>query len=80
MKVLEFTKDKLDETFKKNVATITEETNKSIEAYNNARYDAQRQFKSFYNRKTFIDILIYINLVVTPILALMMAYVLFFKK
>ena len=42
--------------------------------------NAKKRFDSYYNRKQIIDYLIYINLAITPILLIILSYVLFIKK
>lgn len=59
---------------------ITNKTTNAIENCEDMKVKAKKRFDSYYNRKQIIDYLIYINLAITPILLIILSYVLFIKK
>ncbi|WP_236887296.1 hypothetical protein [Clostridium botulinum] len=71
---------KLDKVYKVHIERIGTETEKKIQALNELQKEAENRYESYYNRKTIIDYLIYINLAITPILFFIIIYIQFFKK
>lgn len=53
----------LDTILKGHIERITKETASIVEKCGKLQSDAQKRFESYYNRKKFMDYLIYINLV-----------------
>ena len=65
--------NKIISTCENSIEQITTETTNSIES-------CEEMKSNYYNRKQIIDYLIYINLAITPILLIILSYVLFIKK
>ncbi|MEL5897390.1 hypothetical protein AAGC94_04820 [Clostridium sporogenes] len=76
-KILKGLSIKLDKVYIERIGT---ETEKKIQALNELQKEAENRCESYYNRKTIIDYLIYINLAITPILFFIIIYIQFFKK
>lgn len=72
--------NKIISTCENSIEQITTETTNSIESCKEMQSNAKKRFDSYYNRKQIIDYLIYINLAITPILLIILSYVLFIKK
>lgn len=72
--------NKIYATYKTSTEKIATETTKAIESIEEIKVDSKKRFDSYYNRKKIIDYLIYINLAITPILLLILSYVIFIKK
>lgn len=72
--------NKIYATYKTSTEKIATETTKAIESIEEIKVDSKKRFDSYYNRKKNIDYLIYINLAITPILLLILSYVIFIKK
>ncbi|WP_394857242.1 hypothetical protein [Clostridium paraputrificum] len=72
--------NKIISTCENSIEQITTETTNSIESCEEMKSNAKKRFDSYYNRKQIIDYLIYINLAITPILLIILSYVLFIKK
>lgn len=72
--------NKIISTCENSIEQITTETTNSIESCKEMKSNAKKRFDSYYNRKQIIDYLIYINLAITPILLIILSYVLFIKK
>ncbi|MHB7977261.1 hypothetical protein FDC22_11875 [Clostridium botulinum] len=75
-KILKGLSIKLDKVYKVHIERIGTET----EALNELQKEAENRCEGYYNRKTIIDYLIYINLAITPILFFIIIYIQFFKK
>jgi len=71
---------KLDNTFKSNTESISNKTNETVQKYQELQESFKSGSKSYLNRKKFIDHLVYINLFITPILFVILSYLLFFKR
>ncbi|AVQ46534.1 hypothetical protein C7M60_12410 [Clostridium botulinum] len=67
-KILKELSIKLDRVYKDHIERIRKEIEKKIKSLNELQKWVQNRCESYYNRKTIIDYLIYINLAVTPIL------------
>jgi len=72
-------KDDIHTFLVKNLAKIGEMSNDYIEEVEKLKQEARTRYKGFYGRKKAIDILIIINLAITPLLALIIAYMVFLK-
>ncbi len=72
--------NKIISTCENSMEQITNETTKAIESCEDMKTNAKKRFDSYYNRKKIIDYLVYINLAITPILLIILSYVLFIKK
>lgn len=79
-RILKELDSKIESTYKSNMELITEETNNTVEVCQQLQNSSQKRFESYFNRKQIIDYLIYANLAITPILFIILAYILFFKK
>ena len=78
--ILEDLKTKIESTYKKNTENINKEITNTVQKCEELKESSQKQYESHYKRKKIIDYLIYINLGITPILFIILVYVLFFKK
>ncbi len=72
--------NKIISTYESSTKQITKETAKAIDSCEEIKSDSKKRFESYYNRKKIIDYLIYINLAITPILLIILSYVVFIKK
>lgn len=72
--------NKIISTCDNSMEQITNETTKVIKSCEDMKVNAKKRFDSYYNRKKVIDYLIYINLAITPILLIILSYLLFIKK
>lgn len=79
-KILKGLSIKLDKVYKAHIERIGTETEKKIQALNELQKEDENRYESYYNRKTIIDYLIYINLAITLILFFIIIYIQFFKK
>lgn len=66
-------------TFNSNLEKINEETIKVVKNSEEIQKRSSERFESFYNRKKYMDYLIYLNLGITPILLLIVIYIIFIK-
>ena len=69
--------NKIISTCDNSMEQITNETTKVIKSCEDMKVNAKKRFDSYYNRKKVIDYLIYINLAITPILLIILSYLLF---
>lgn len=79
-KVFNNLNNKISSTCENSMEQITNETTKAIKSCEDMKVNAKKRFDSYYNRKKIIDYLIYINLAITPILLIVLSYLLFIKK
>lgn len=79
-KVFNNLNNKIISTCENNIEQITKETTNAIKSCEDMKVNAKKRFDSYYNRKKVIDYLIYINLAITPILLIILSYLLFIKK
>jgi len=59
---------------------ISKDSIEYIQEVDKTKKDAQKRFESFYDRKKVIDYMIYVNLAITPILFVIILFIVFFKK
>jgi uncharacterized protein YgiM (DUF1202 family) len=78
--ILEDLKRKIESTYKKNTEHISNEIIEAIQKCEELKETSKNDYESHYKRKKIIDYLIYANLGITPILFIILSYVLFFKK
>lgn len=71
--------NKIISTCENNIEQITNETTNAIKSCEDIKFNAKKRFDSYYNRKKIIDYLIYINLAITPILLIVLSWVLLKK-
>lgn len=71
--------NKIISTCEKSIEQITTETTNSIESCEEMKIKSKKRFDSYYKRKQFIDYLIYINLAITPILLIILSWLLLKK-
>lgn len=69
----------IDTTFNSNLKKLNEETIKVVKKSEEIQERSSARFESFYNRKKYIDYLIYVNLGITPILLVILVYIIFIK-
>jgi len=62
------------------VKMLNETNTKHVNKLDDLINKSQTRFDSFYNKKTWIDRLIFINLGITPVLFLILLYFIFFEK
>ena len=79
-KVFNNLNNKISSTCENSMEQITNETTNAIKSCEDIKVNAKKRFDSYYNRKKIIDYLIYINLAITPILLIVLSYLLFIKK
>jgi hypothetical protein len=72
-------KDDIHTFLVRNLAKIGQMSNEYIEEVEKLKQEARARYKGFYGRKKAIDILIIINLIITPLLFVLMAYMTFLK-
>lgn len=72
--------NKIISTYNTHTDKLIKEIENTILTCEEVKIDAKKRFTSYYNRKTFIDYLIYLNLLATPILAAILIYIEFIKK
>lgn len=72
--------EKTNETLKENVIKSGNKLKEIVEETEKVKNKADREVKSYFYRHKIIDYLVYINLIITPILFLIIIYILFFKK
>lgn len=72
--------EKTNETLKENVIRSGNKLKEIVEETEKVKNKADREVKSYFDRHKFIDYLVYINLIITPILFLIIVYGLVFKK
>ena len=70
---------KLDAMTTNNLKIVSNKSVEYIQELNKLILKANERFESFYHRKKIIDYLIYANLVITPILFLIIVYIVFIK-
>lgn len=78
--ILEEFQVKITKVFRENRDKIEAETKKAIRECEEIVSEARSNQKSFFDRSRFKDMLVYINLAVTPILLIILSYVVFIKK
>ena len=78
-KVFNNLNNKISSTCENSMEQITNETTKAIKSCEDMKVNAKKRFDSYYNRKKIIDYLIYINLAITPILFIVLSWVLLKK-
>lgn len=78
--VLEEFQVKITKVFRENKNKIEAETERAIRECKEIISEARNNQQSFFDRSRFKDILVYINLAITPILLIILSYVLFIKK
>lgn len=78
--ILEEFQVKITKVFRDNRDKIEAETKKAIRECEEIVSEARNNQKSFFDRSRLKDILVYINLAITPILLIIISYVLFIKK
>lgn len=78
--LIDDTTKKLDDILNAKLGDISEKTTQYIVEVESSKKDAQKRFESFLDRKKVIDYLVYLNLGLTPILLIILSYVIFFKK
>jgi hypothetical protein len=64
----------------KEYGEVTKASQNHIKKLEELMTKSKERFNSYYKRKTIIDYLIYANLVITPILFLIVVYVVFVKR
>lgn len=72
--------EKTNETLKENVIRSGNKLKEIVEETEKVKNKTDREVKSYFDRHKIIDYLVYINLIITPILFLIIIYILFFKK
>lgn len=72
--------NKIKSTYKYNTDEIMKSTKNVVETCEEIKQNAKNRFESYYKRKKFIDYLIYLNLLATPILAAILIYIEFIKN
>lgn len=75
-KVIHQFKGALDREFNANMEKVGEETKKTIEELENIKSKANERFTSYYNRKKWIDYLIWGYMAATPILFIIVIWLL----
>lgn len=78
--ILEEFQVNITKVFRENKNKIEAETKKAIRECEEIISEARNNQESFFDRSRFKDILVYINLSITPILLIILSYVLFIKK
>lgn len=78
--ILEEFQVKITKVFRENRDKIEAETKKAIRECEEIVSEARNNQKSFFDRSRFKDILVYINLAITPILLIILSYVIVIKK
>jgi hypothetical protein len=78
-KVFDNFNNKIISTCENKIEQITNETTNAIKSCEDIKVNAKKRFDSYYNRKKIIDYLIYINLAITPILFIVLSWVLLKK-
>ena len=78
-KVFDNFNNKIISTCENKIEQITNETTNEIKSCEDIKVNAKKRFDSYYNRKKIIDYLIYINLAITPILFIVLSWVLLKK-
>jgi len=78
--ILEEFQINITKVFRENKNKIEAETKKAITECEEITSEARNNQKSFFDRSSFKDILVYINLAITPILLIILSYVVFIKK
>lgn len=78
--ILEEFQVNITKIFRENKNKIEAETKKAIRECEEIVSEARKNQESFFDRSRFKDILVYINLSITPILLIILSYVLFIKK
>lgn len=73
-------KIKIEDTFKSKTDIISETTSKTVEKCQELQESSKNRSESYFKKKKNIDFLIYTNLGITPILFILLSYVIFFKK
>lgn len=71
--------EKTNETLKENVIRSGNKLKEIVEETEKVKNKVDSEVKSYFDRHKFIDYLVYINLIITPILFLIVIYSLFFK-
>ena len=71
---------KIDVLLVSKVKTISKVNKEYIAGLKDLTNKSKERFESFYNKKKFIDILIFTNLGITPILLLIILFFIFFRN
>ena len=67
-------------TYRKNLEELEFEVKKTIGELKELQESSQKRYKRYFNRKTIIDYLIYINLAITPAILIVLIYITVIKK
>lgn len=78
--LIEDLNDQIIKSFRDSTKKIEDETKNTVKQCELVISEARNNQKSFFDRSRFKDILVYINLGITPILLIILSYVLFIKK
>ncbi|WP_443662419.1 hypothetical protein [Clostridium sp.] len=78
--ILSNLKIKIEDTFKSKTDLISQTTSNTIQTCHELQESSKNRSKSYFKRKLNIDFLVYANLGITPILFILLSYVIFFKK
>lgn len=70
----------IDSLLNSKLTDLSTESIKYMEKVEELKNEAQNRSRSFWGRKKIIDILIMINLAITPIALILISYWIFFKK
>jgi ABC-type nitrate/sulfonate/bicarbonate transport system substrate-binding protein len=66
--------------FRESTKKIEEESENTVKKCERIISEARENQESYFNRSKFKDRLVYINLLITPILLIILSYVVFIKK
>lgn len=79
-KIIEDMGNDIDSLLNSKLTDLSTESIKYMEKVEELKNEAQNRSRSFWGRKKIIDILIMINLAITPIALILISYWIFFKK
>ena len=79
MKIYKALSNKSSQVIDQRLEELGKKSNEYIDNLENLKTDSKKRYESFYKRKKIIDLLIYINLVTSPILFGISMYYLFFQ-
>lgn len=71
---------KTDAVLTSKLDSLSVKSSDYISTIDEMQKNAQKRFTSFYGRKKILDILVMVNLAITPILLLVISYLIFLKK
>lgn len=71
--------EKTNETLRENVIKSGDRLKEIIEETEEIKGQVNREVKKYFERHKIMDYLVYANLVITPILFLIIVYILFFR-